>query len=531
MWRRRLLVLLGVAGLLSGAVPAIADPVGRPDAVRTAEGPVRGVVERDARVFRGIPFAAPPVGELRWRPPQPVRPWREPLDATEPGAACAQPSDFGLPESFVEDCLYLNVTTPRRGGRNLPVMVWLHGGSFTTGEGAIYDARALAARGDVVVVTPNYRLGPFGFLAMPSLTAESPGSQSGNYGIQDQQAALRWVQRNAAAFGGDPRNVTIFGGSAGGASVCVNLTSPTAAGLFHRAIAQSFSCASELASKQQAEAAGVRLATGFGCPDPATAAACMRTKPVRELTLSWPGGFPVVGGPELPLHPPEALRRDRFSHVPLIMGNTRDEMRLYVGLEFEARGNPVTPQLFEQRVRETFGGAADRVLARYPLSAYPTPAIALSTVVTDAGNTLATCDHLAGYRLASARPRPVPVYAYQFADRTAPVPVEIPGLDEGAMHATELPYLFTGVFGEPLTGPQRDLSNRMIDYWTAFARTGDPNRAGLPAWPEHRPGAGANVLTLDLATSGGTRLTDVARASNCAFWNSIGFGDGPREPR
>ncbi|GAA3463261.1 carboxylesterase/lipase family protein [Saccharothrix longispora] len=529
MWRRRLLVLLGVTGLVLGTGQAIAGPVDRADVVRTDAGPVRGVVERDARLFQGIPFAAPPVGELRWRPPQPVRPWLEPLDAGTPGNACAQPSDFGLPESFVEDCLYLNVTTPRRG-RGLPVMVWIHGGSFTTGAGAVYDARALATRGDVVVVTVNYRLGPFGFLALPSLTAESRGSQSGSYGIQDQQAALRWVQRNAAAFGGDPRNVTIFGGSAGGASVCVNLTSPTAAGLFHRAIVQSFSCASGLATKQQAEAAGTELATRFGCPDPATAAACMRGKPVRELTLSWPGGFPVVGSRELPLHLPEALRRDRFNHVPLIMGNTLDEMRLYIGLEFEARGNPVTPRIFEERVREVFGAAADRVLARYPLSDFPSPAIALSTVVTHAGNTLATCDHLAGYRLAAARPRPVPVYAYQFADRTAPVPVDIPGFDEGAMHATELPYLFTGVFGAPLTEGQRGLSNTMIDYWTTFARTGDPNRDGLPRWLRHRPGTGADVLTLDVPTGGGIRPTDVAGQSDCAFWNSIGFGNGSDRP-
>ncbi|GAA1284170.1 carboxylesterase/lipase family protein [Saccharothrix xinjiangensis] len=529
MWRRLLLVLLGVAGLVSGMSQAIADPVGRQDSVDTVEGPVRGVVERDVRVFQGIPFAAPPVGELRWRPPQPVQPWHEPLDAGKPGNSCAQPSDFGLPESFVEDCLYLNVATPRRG-RGLPVMVWIHGGSFTTGAGAVYNPRTLAARGDVVVVTINYRLGPFGFLALPSLTSESPGSRSGNYGIQDQQAALRWVQRNAAAFGGDPRNVTIFGGSAGGASVCVNLTSPTAAGLFHRAIAQSFSCASELATGEQAETAGTELAVRFGCPDPTTAAACMRTKPVRELTLSWPGGFPVVGGRELPLHPPKALRLDRFNHVPLIMGNTLDEMRLYIGLEFEARGNPVTPQIFERRIRETFGDAADQVFAQYPLADFPSPAIALSTVVTHAGNTLATCEHLAGYRLVSARPRPVPVYAYQFAERTAPVPVQLPGLDEGAMHATELPYLFAGVFGAPLTGPQSGLSNTMIDYWTTFARTGDPNRNGLPDWPRHRPGAGANVLSLDIPTGGGIRLTDVAAESKCAFWNSIGFGNGPRRP-
>ncbi|HEV2783772.1 MAG TPA: carboxylesterase family protein, partial [Actinophytocola sp.] len=233
----------------------------------TDRGPVRGVVAGDYRLFQGIPFAAPPVGELRWRPPQPPAPWRDPLDATAPRGACAQPGSFGRPETFNEDCLYLNVTTPRRAGHRLPVMVWIHGGSYTTGSGAIYDARKLAVEGGVVVVTINYRLGPLGFLALPALTGEQPGIQSGNYGIEDQQAALRWVRRNAAAFGGDPGNVTIFGESAGSGSVCAHLVSPTAAGLFHRAIGQSYSCAWPVATGAAAESAGTAFAGRVGCAD------------------------------------------------------------------------------------------------------------------------------------------------------------------------------------------------------------------------------------------------------------------------
>lgn len=517
-WRRRALALASAACLVAtgGHAGAGAEPAGG-EVVVTAEGPVRGVVGEDHRLFQGIPFAAAPVGELRWRPPRPARPWRETLDATRPRAACAQPARLGAPESAEEDCLHLNVTTPRRARGRLPVMVWVHGGAFVTGNGHTYDARKLAVEGGVVVVTVNYRLGPLGFLALPSLTAETPGAQSGNYGLQDQQAALRWVRRNAAAFGGDPGNVTLFGESAGAGSVCAHLASPTAAGLFHRAIAQSYSCTAPMGTKERAEAAGAELAAGFGCADPATAAECLRGKPVPDLVRAWPGGAPVVGGFQFPLQPGEALRRDRFHHVPLMLGNTLDEMRLFVSLDYDAVGNPVTPQEYERVVRATFGEHADQVLARYPLADYPSPTIALSTVLSHSGSVLSTCDHLDSYRSASAKP--LPVYAYQFTDRTAPPLVDVPGFDEGAEHGTELNFLFPRLFGRALSPEQERLSTAMVAYWTAFARTGDPNRRGLPAWPRFRgPG---DVLGLDIAP-GGVRPVDVSVTGKCDFWNSIG---------
>lgn len=243
-WRRNVLAAAGTIGLLvtGAAVPATGEPSNVRDVAQTDRRPVRGVVGEDFRVFHGIPYAAPPVGELRWRPPQPAPRWREPLDATAPRNECAQTPHFNWPGSDHEDCLFLNVTTPRHTHDRLPVMVWIHGGGFTNGTGSDHDARKLAVEGDVVVVTINYRLGPLGFLALPSLSEENPGIQSGNYGIEDQQAALRWVRHNATAFGGDPGNVTIFGGSSGSGSVCAHLVSPTAAGLFHRAIMQSFAC-------------------------------------------------------------------------------------------------------------------------------------------------------------------------------------------------------------------------------------------------------------------------------------------------
>jgi para-nitrobenzyl esterase len=397
-------------------------------------------------------------------------------------------------------------------------MVWIHGGGFVTGAGSFYDASKLAVEGDVVVVTVNYRLGPLGFLALPALDAENPGVQSGNAGIEDQQAALRWVRRNATAFGGDAGNVTVFGESAGSASVCVHLVSPTATGLFHKAIAQSFSCTSRLTPKEAAEGAGGAFATRFGCGDPGQAAECLRGKPVPELLAAWPGGGPVVGGRELPLQPPDAVSANRFHHVPFMHGNTHDELRYFVSAQFDATGHPVTPQQYEAIIRGTYGANADRVLARYPLAAYPTPSIALSTVETDFGVALSTCNHLAAYRAFSSGPHPVPVYAYQFADRTAPPLLDVPNFDEGAEHAVELNFLFPHLFGAPLTAAQEALSTTMVRYWTNFAHHGNPSGPDLPRWPRFR--SDDDVLSLDIGP-GRVRRVNPGPASNCAFWESL----------
>ncbi|HEV2781791.1 MAG TPA: carboxylesterase family protein, partial [Actinophytocola sp.] len=251
-----------------------------------------------------------------------------------------------------------------------------------------------------------------------------------------------------------------------------------------------------------------------GCAD----VACLRAKPARDLLAQWPGGGPVVGGRELPLQPPDALRTDRFHHVPLLLGNTLDEMRLFVSLQFDAVGRPVTPEQYEQILRASYGADADRVLQRYPLASYPSPTIALSTVQTDSGTPLSTCEHLTSYRLASARPRPVPVFGYQFVDRTAPPLVDVPNFDEGAEHAVELNFLFPNLFGRPLTPEQQALSAAMVRYWTNFARDGDPNGRGVPAW--HRFRSPDDVLALGLGPNG-IRPIDIAAASNCAFWEAL----------
>ncbi|CAM3989367.1 carboxylesterase/lipase family protein [Kibdelosporangium persicum] len=505
-WRGLVLCTIGLLGLM--ASPANAAPA---TTVLTDRGPVRGAVTGDVRSFQGIPFAAPPTGDLRWRPPQPAARWREPLDATKPRGICAQLPSFGPGELQNEDCLYLNVTTPKRTHRPLPVMVWFHGGAFTSGAASMYDPVKLVTQGDVIVVTVAYRLGPLGFLATPDLTAEA-GNQSGNYGLQDQLAGLRWVRRNAAAFGGNPGNVTIFGESAGAASVCDMIVSPLARGLFHKAIGQSFSCDANTSTPEAAYAAGAELSGKVGCTD----LACLRATPVKELLEAWPGGFPVVGGRELPLQPPDAIRQDKYNHVPLVWGSNLDEMRLFVGLQYDGAGNPVTAQQYEQITRETFGPAADEVLARYPVGDYASPSVALATWQTDAPGPLSTCSHLNSYKLFTVKPFPVPVYAYQFTDRTAPPIVDWPGFDEGAAHAFELNYIWNPLFGPPLSERQEALSKAMVGYWTSFAHTGNPNDRGLPEWKSYK--SDDDVQDLGLGT---LRPTNPAVGSNCAFWAGL----------
>jgi para-nitrobenzyl esterase len=502
-------VLLLVAATVLVGQPASAA---RPSlVVATDAGLVRGAADGEVRRFQGIPFARPPVGELRWRAPKPVRPWSGVRDATEPGGQCAQLAPaYGGTTSYGEDCLYLNVTTPARAKR-LPVMVWLHGGANVTGRAAVYDGAKLATDGDVVVVTTNYRLGVFGWLAHPDLARA--GEQAGNYGLLDQQAALRWVARNARAFGGDPGNVTLFGESAGAEDTCANLVSPAARGLFHKAIPQSYACGWPARDERTAAQEAVRVAERVGCAD----AACLRGVDsktlVDEFAAADVAAGPVAGNALLPRQPADAIESGRFNRMPVMHGNTLDEMRLFVSLGFPAE---IPAAQYEGIVRATYGPAADAVLARYPVTAYPSPRIALSTLQTDFGTPLSTCAHLDAYqRLDDAG---VPVYAYQFADRTAPPLLDVPDFDEGAEHASELTFLWPGLLGA-LTPDQQRLSDTMVGYWTSFAHKGRPLARHAPRWPEFD--RAEETLSLDLGRDG-IHQKDISRAGNCAFWNEVG---------
>lgn len=504
-----------------GPAPSSAEPPrnGGAPVVRLHDGAVRGTQEDGYRTFEGIPFAAPPVDELRFRPPRPVRPWRGTLDATAPRSQCAQLSNgTGNATTVDEDCLYLNVTTPARrrsllGGR--PVMVWIHGGSFLTGTGGNYDAARLATRGDVVVVTVNYRLGPLGFLAQEDLSAEDPRFRSGSYALLDQQAALRWVQRNIRAFGGDPRRVTIFGESAGASSVCANVVSPTARGLFDRAIAQSYSCTTDVATLPEAEGVGAEVAEAVGCADADVVPACLRQVDTSALLDAWPGGRMVAGGAALPRQARDAFATGGANRVDLVHGNTLDENRLFVPLDY---GTALTSEQYVAAVTRAFGPDAPAVLDRYPVSAYASPIIALSTVFSDANSPLSTCAHVDAYDVTD-RVRGTRVYAYQFQDRTADPLIPLLGDQSGAAHATELPFLFPGLFGDGLSAEQEVLSEAMVDYWTNFATYGVPFGRGLPRWPEYR--SPRDVLTFDIDSAGGIDREDVAAAANCDFWASL----------
>ncbi|MGX5657374.1 carboxylesterase/lipase family protein [Geodermatophilus nigrescens] len=534
------------AGVLATASPAAAGPGtagpgGPPDraplVVETAEGAVAGSRPGDHRLFQGIPFAAPPVGDLRFRPPQPVQPWEETLDATQPASACPQVSSLTNPTSSTEeDCLYLNVTTPagldaRRD--RLPVMVWIHGGSWRTGSGDRYDASKLALEGDAVVVTVNYRLGPLGFLAQDDLSAAIGDAGSGSAGLLDQQAALRWVERNVAAFGGDPRNVTIFGESAGASSVCAQLASPTAAGLFDKAIAQSYSCTTRYASLDEAETVGEGVATAVACTgEGAAVVACLQRAPVPDLLRAWPagGGSFVVGGSSLPVQPADAITSGNWNRVPVIHGNLQDENTLFTPLGVPSAQLPVLldPRNYDAVLAQRYGARAGEVAQRYPLAEYGSPLRVLAAIASDTGSALSTCEHVDAYEALDQRPRRDRVYAYQFRDQTAdPLldfsrpPFSLPaGLyDEGAQHAGELPFLFPGLFGDGLTAEQEELSTAMVRYWTNFAATGDPNGRGVPAW--HRYSDPSDVQGLDLASAGGIGPVDVAADANCAFWDTF----------
>ncbi|MBA8825078.1 para-nitrobenzyl esterase [Saccharopolyspora lacisalsi] len=525
--RRRSLVpralLSSFAALLLMLTTTATAAPPRPSAVvSTDEGLVRGQVHDEYRLFQGIPYAEPPVGDLRWRPPRPAAAWNGVRDATYPRSRCPQPTRPGQQQQrpgFDEDCLYLNVTTPvsakRTNGSKPPVMVWVHGGNNETGSGSRYDARELAVRGNVVVVTINYRLGALGFLAHPALeVGDDRKLQAGNYGLLDQQAALRWVQRNAKAFGGNPNNVTLFGESSGSADSCANLASPEAAGLFHKVIAQSYSCTAATRTEREAQRSASEFAARVGCGRGGArqVATCLRRlDPATLVETGLSNPYPVAGGDDvLPLEPRTALRRGRFNKVPVMHGNTLDEMRLFIAREFP---EPISAAQYEGIVRERYPKRAAEILARYPAAEYPSPRIALATAATDGIGPLSTCRHLEAYRLFAGSG--VPTYAYQFADRDAPSPVDVPDFDEGAAHTTELEYLFPGPLGAEPTPPQQRLSESMMSYWTSFARRGRPSAPRAPEWPRFH--TSDDVLSL-APGPGGVHTTNVASNSDCAYW-------------
>jgi para-nitrobenzyl esterase len=395
-----------------------------------------------------------------------------------------------------------------------PVMVWIHGGSLVTGKGDDFDPTDLIDRGDVVVVTINYRLGALGFLAHPALDAE--GHRFANYGIMDQQLALEWVQRNIAAFRGNPHNVTIFGESAGGQSVTSHLTAPDSRRLFDRAIIQSGAYALTLPTIAEAEALGSAFANSVGCAS--QSAACLRAAPVATLVANEATVYITTqDGQVLPLSPLQAFESGRFNRESVLQGSNGDEYRLFVALQFDLAGRPFTPAIYPLAVAafpRVGPQKAALVVAEYPLSQYPSAPLAFATAI---GDGLFACAARRSNQLLSEW---VTTYAYEFNDQNAPSflpPVSFP---YGATHAFELSYLFRLSFlpNPAFTPDQRQLARTMQDYWTSFAKDGNPNTQGAPHWRKYDP---RRDEMLSLVPPRPVVTSDFATRHHCGFWHTL----------
>jgi para-nitrobenzyl esterase len=499
----------------------------------TEEGPVRGVATDTTLVFRGIPYAAAPVGDLRWRPPQRPARRRGVLDATRFANHCPQVAGPFGQGSATEDCLFLNVFVPdplRGRGRDRdvdddsdrsglrPVMVWIHGGALVTGESNDYDPTRLVDEGDVVVVTINYRLGELGFLAHPALTAESPDHASGNYGLLDQQEALRWVRRNILFFGGDPDRVTIFGESAGGLSVHSQLASPGSAGLFQRAIVESGADQLTQPSLSAAEVAGTAFATAARCTD--QSAACLRGLTVAQILAAQPisDASPTIDNKFLTRSVGAAFASGQFNRVPILEGTNHDEYRLFVGITELQTGAPLSAAAYPAAIQATLGVPAAVVplfVAQYPLASFPSPSLALSALGTD--GIFACNTRFVEQRVSQF----VPTFAYEFSDPSAPELLPPVSFPYGAAHGFEVQYVFDLPVTVPARGldaDQQKLAATMVSYWTTFARTGQPSSRGVPAFPAYQA---ASDMMQSLVPPQPQPETGFAATHHCAFWDSL----------
>ena len=490
--------------------------------LRIEGGAVRGAAVSGVYQFLGLPYAAPPTGNLRWRPPRPPAGWRGVRDATQFAPSCPQPKQgnpFLPPGALSEDCLYLNIYTPTfRRTADRPVLVWIHGGGFTEDGARNYDGSKLAAAG-AVVVTINYRLGALGFLAHPAL-ARHPGGPAGNYGLMDQIAALDWVRSNIARFGGDPHNVTVAGQSAGGVSVLALLVSLRARGLFQRAIVESGAFALTQQPLADAEVAGEAFSTQAGCPD--QTARCLRQLPVDSLVNSFtrPGIPGVIDGRVLTESIGTALAAGRFAHVPILNGvNHLEELIFTAGLGLAVSGgtfvgvpvHPVTPDGYITDIAAVLGvseAKAASIAALYPVDTYPLPDVAFATLVSDANF---ACPAPQVDRWTSAR---VPTFAYQFNDDNAPE--RFAPLPPAATHSSELQYIFdqpNAPIPGTLDADQQALAASMRAAWASFAANGDPSTPSL-AWPSFTPGQ----QVMSLVPPQPQVWAGFSAAHHCSFW-------------
>ena len=519
----------------TGGTPSAAPGVSWADArVRVTGGLVDGAIEglaRDVRSFKGIPYAAPPVGDLRWRPPSPVAPWGDARAARQFGPACPQTFPELMTEpvaSSGEDCLTINVwTAAETPTERRPVMVWIHGGAYVQGASSLrhYDGERLARRAGVVVVSLNYRLGPFGFFAHRALSAESGRGVSGNQGLRDVIQALHWVHENAAAFGGDASRVTVFGQSSGAGLVNTLLTSPAAGSLFHRAILESGTVLGPIQHLRETwyllpsgETIGERVqkAAGVDATDPLTRLRALTVEALqaaaeaqKPFTVTGNRYAPIVDGDVLPEEPVTALEAGRFARVPVIVGANEDE-----GTLFKALFGTTTAFTYAQLCAFAYGAHAKDVLRLFP-----------ATSDADAPDAFARSLGAAAFvaparRLARLAARHgASAYLYHFTKRR---PGDV-GSRLGAFHGAEIPYVFGSLVDRQVPGLGRigvdardvELSDQVMDYWARFAATGDPNGAGAPEWPKVD---GRRTPVLELGVE--SRVRDVVHAEACDVFDA-----------
>jgi para-nitrobenzyl esterase len=485
--------------------------------VMTQYGPVRALTSGATCAYEGIPFAAPPVGDLRWKAPEAPQAWTAPR-ASAFGPSCPQAaSPFGL-ASTDEDCLYLNVWTPPGPRTPRPTMVFVYGGGFDYGSGALplYDGTKLATTTGNIVVTIDYRLGPLGYLSSPALRSEDPHGSAGDYGILDQLLAFHWVKDNIAAFGGDPSHVTIFGESAGGTSMFIHLASPLSKGLFQNVMIESGWAPYNQAALAQttADAQGAGFAKALGCTDPSTLLTCLRSKSVQDILAQVPNlleltlttGFtwlPVVDGYAIPEEPLTAMTSGHFNVVPTLLGNNKNEGTLFV-----FTGAPANQTAYETLEEQLDPGHGPAIVAEYPVSAYGGSYFeAAAAALTDSQFLCPT--RVVARALAKGG---MPTYRYDF---THAIDFLISNL--GAFHGSELPFIFGNkLVSVALQADELPLSKAMMGYWGSMAKTADPNGDGRFSWPQYTLDTEPEIV-LDLTQSTVTEL----EKSQCDFWDSI----------
>lgn len=509
----------GTGGVGGGpACPSSVEPA--PGVVLTASGAVKGIKKGKTWAYKGIPFAAPPVGELRWKRPVKHACWDDALAATDFGPACMQLDDKGMAQG-AEDCLSVNLWVPADAGADkpVPVLFFIHGGgnvqgssSVAVGQTALYDGQALSERGHVAVVTFNYRLGAFGWLAHPAFAEGEPGS-SGNYGALDQVFALQWAKENLAAFGGDPSRLLLFGESAGGQNTCTLLASPLAKGLFSSALIESGGCAAE--KKEDAQAFALDWAGKAGCGAGAEAAACLRKLDAASVALLVPAPVEVAGkqGPYQPIidgylltaAPFDVIAKGEHNHVPFVMGSNENE----TGASVPAT---MTEAEYAGAVKALLPAFADQILAQYPAASYPTPRDAFVAVTSDAKF---ICPVRRTLR-AAAKSQSKPVFRYQFThvlDNVGPLQKQ-----KGAFHGLELFFVFgqLDVAGYTPSPGEKGLSSAIQGYWSRMASVGNPNGNATIDWPAYDP-IKDSYLELDSTVV----AKEGVHTAHCDFWDAL----------